>query len=145
MQDVRDDGSIPGSRRSPGGGHGNPLQYSCLENPMDRGPWWATVHRVTESWSQLKWLSAHSLIHRGYVKKKKPSGCLKPWVVLTLYHVFFYACITMITFNLGTVREYPNCQQHYSCTSIIKNNKVYLKTSPVILITKIATKRPMSR
>ena len=39
-------GSIPGSGRSPGGGHGNPLQYSCLENPMDRGAWWATVHWV---------------------------------------------------------------------------------------------------
>ena len=37
-------GSIPGLGRSPGGGHGNPLQYSCLENPMDRGAWWATVH-----------------------------------------------------------------------------------------------------
>ena len=44
--DVRDEGSIPGSRRSTGGGHGNPLQYSCLENPMDRGALWATVHRV---------------------------------------------------------------------------------------------------
>ena len=44
--DVRDLGSIPGSQRSPGGGHGNPLQYSCLENPMDRGAWWATVHRL---------------------------------------------------------------------------------------------------
>ena len=42
-------GSTPGSGRSPGGGHGNPLQYSCLENPMDRGAWWATVHEVTES------------------------------------------------------------------------------------------------
>ena len=40
-------GSIPGSGRSPGEGNGNPLQYSCLENPMDRGAWWATVHRVT--------------------------------------------------------------------------------------------------
>ena len=40
--------SIPGSGSSPGGGHGNPLQYSCLENPMDRGVWWATVHRVAE-------------------------------------------------------------------------------------------------
>ena len=39
--DRRDMGSIPGSGRSPGGGHGNPLQYSCLENPMDRGAWWA--------------------------------------------------------------------------------------------------------
>ena len=42
-------GSIPGLRRSPGGGHGSPLQYSCLENPMDRGAWWAIVHQVTES------------------------------------------------------------------------------------------------
>ena len=41
-----DAGSIPGSGRSPGGGNGNLLQYSCLENPMDRGPWWATVYRV---------------------------------------------------------------------------------------------------
>ena len=38
--DVKDVGSIPGSGRSPGGGHGNPFQYSCLENPMDRGTWW---------------------------------------------------------------------------------------------------------
>ena len=44
-----DVGSIPGSGRSPGGGHGNPFQYSCLENPMDRGAWWATVHGVAES------------------------------------------------------------------------------------------------
>ena len=42
--------SIPGLGRSPGGGSGNPLQYSCLENPMDRGAWQATVHRVTHSW-----------------------------------------------------------------------------------------------
>ena len=41
-------GLIPGSGRSPGVGHSNPLQYSCLENPMDRGAWWATVHRVAE-------------------------------------------------------------------------------------------------
>ena len=46
---VEDLGSIPGSGKSPGEGNGNPLQYSCLENPMDRGAWWATVHRVTES------------------------------------------------------------------------------------------------
>ena len=42
-------GSIPGSGRSSGAGHGNLLQYSCLENPMDRGAWWATVHRIAES------------------------------------------------------------------------------------------------
>jgi len=47
--DIRDSGSIPGSVRSPGGGHGYPLQHSCLQNPMDRGVWWATVHGVAES------------------------------------------------------------------------------------------------
>ena len=52
-RDVRDMDSIPGSRRSPGGGNGNPLQYSFLENPMDREAWWATVHGVTKSQTRL--------------------------------------------------------------------------------------------
>ena len=60
--DIRDTGSIPELGRSPGGGHGNPLQYSCLENPMDRGTQRALVHRVTKSWTQLKWLRTHSCI-----------------------------------------------------------------------------------
>ena len=47
--DMRDANWILGSGRSSGGGHDNPLQYSCLNNPMDRGAWWATVHRVAES------------------------------------------------------------------------------------------------
>ena len=51
--DVRDTGSIPGLGRSSGEGHGNPLQYSCLENPMDRRAWWATVCRVAKSQTQL--------------------------------------------------------------------------------------------
>ena len=46
-----DAGSIPGSGRSPGGENGNPLQYSCLENSMDRGAWQATIHRITKSWT----------------------------------------------------------------------------------------------
>ena len=50
---VEDLGSIPGSGRSPGEGNGNPLQYSCLENPMDRGAWWATVHGVAKSRTRL--------------------------------------------------------------------------------------------
>jgi len=53
--DARDAGSIPGSGRSSGGGKGNPLQYSCLENPVDRGAWWATVHGVTQSQTRLKY------------------------------------------------------------------------------------------
>ena len=51
--DARDVGSISGSGRSPGGGNGNPLQSSCLENPMDRGAWWATVHGVTKNQTRL--------------------------------------------------------------------------------------------
>ena len=50
--DIRDKGSNPGS-----GGHGNPPQHSCLENLMDRGAWWATVHKVAKSWTRLKQLS----------------------------------------------------------------------------------------
>ena len=51
--DKRDVGLIPGWGRSPRGTHGNPLQYSCLENAMDRGAWWATVHGVTKSQTRL--------------------------------------------------------------------------------------------
>ena len=58
--DVRDAGSIPRSGRFHRGGHGNPLHYSCLGNPMDSGAWWATVCRVTKSRTQLKRLSKHT-------------------------------------------------------------------------------------
>ena len=60
---VRDKGSIPGSGRSPGGGHDNPLWCSCLENPMVRGAWWATVHRVPKRQTRLKRLGAYACMH----------------------------------------------------------------------------------
>ena len=53
--DKRDTSSVPGMTRSPWGWHSNPLQYSCLENPMNRGAWRATVHRVAQSWTHLMW------------------------------------------------------------------------------------------
>ena len=61
--DIKDVGSIPGSGRSPGGGHGNPLQCSCLENPIDRGACWATVHGITKNQTRLKRLSRHARRH----------------------------------------------------------------------------------
>ena len=64
--DIRDAGSIPGSRRFPGGCNGNPPQYSCLKNPMDRGSWQATVHSITKSQTQPKWLSSEAKHIRGY-------------------------------------------------------------------------------
>ena len=60
--DVRDRGSIPGLGRSPGKGNSNPLQYSHLENPMDRGAWWATDHAVTKNQTQLSVHTQHRLI-----------------------------------------------------------------------------------
>ena len=66
--DVIEAGSIPGLGRSPGGRHGNPLQYSCLENPMDRGAWRVRVHRVTKSSTRLKRLSMNA--HTGFKKEE---------------------------------------------------------------------------
>ena len=62
VQDVPSGmGSIPGWRRCPGEGHGNPLQYSCLENPTDRGAWWVTVRGVPKSGTRVKQLKTHAL------------------------------------------------------------------------------------
>ena len=62
--DARDMGSIPGSGRSPGGGYGYPLQYSCLENPMERGGWWATVHRSqSQTWLKQLSIGQHTQTH----------------------------------------------------------------------------------
>ena len=68
-------GLTPGSGRAPGGGHGNPLQYSCLENSTDRGAWHATVHRVAQSLTQPKWLS---FTHVGLASQTGGSGCPLP-------------------------------------------------------------------
>ena len=61
--DIRDSDSISGSGRDPRGEQGNLLQYSCLENPVDRGAWWTTVHRVAQSWTGLKQLNTHMHAH----------------------------------------------------------------------------------
>ena len=67
--DVREVVSVPGLGRSPGGERGNPLQYSCLENPMDRGAWRAPVHSVTQSWTGLKQLSTHARSSYPFLKE----------------------------------------------------------------------------
>ena len=77
-----DEGSILGSGRSPGGGHGNPLQYSCLENPMGKGAWQATVHRVPKSQTRLKLLSMHVHISLPRVKTMY-FVLLCPWHIMS--------------------------------------------------------------
>ena len=69
-----DTGSVPALGRSPGGGNGNLLQYSCLENPMDRGAWWATVHRVTKSQTWLKQLTIAK--HTACVSRNLSISCM---------------------------------------------------------------------
>ena len=104
---AEDLGSIPGWGRSPGEGNGNPLQYSCLEDPMDRGAWWATVYGVAKSWTRLSdkhtHTHTHTHIYRDVLKDyipylmnqslTKTLGILvlishlvqKPWLLLTSY------------------------------------------------------------
>ena len=68
-ENGRDESSIPGSERSPGGENNNPLKYSCLEKPMDTGAWRATVHGVTKSWTQLS--DMHTNTHHVSVSDHK--------------------------------------------------------------------------
>ena len=68
-----DPGSIPGSGRSPGEGNGNPLQYSCLENPMARGAWWATVHGVAKSQTRLSNFTSVPQVGHGFSSKEQVS------------------------------------------------------------------------
>ena len=77
-EDIRDAGLIPGSGRSSGGGHGTPLQCSCLENPTDRGAWRAAVYGVTESQTRLKWLSTHARTQRAVCGILIPRAGIEP-------------------------------------------------------------------
>ena len=75
-------GSIPGTGRSPEGGHGNPFQYSCLENPMDRGSRWATVHSVAKTRAQLKQQHSHTNISHYW--SERTHTITQPIVVIIL-------------------------------------------------------------
>ena len=85
--DIRDVGLIPGSGRSPGEGNGNSLQYSCLENPMDRGDWQATVHRVTKSQAGLKQFSIDTYNYSKY--QKEQSSTTRQIIINTHTRVLF--------------------------------------------------------
>ena len=76
--DKRDTVLISESGRSPREGHGNPLQYLCLENPMDTGAWWATVHSVTKRWTWLKWLNTF--------KMERSYGTLEQFCIMFIWY-----------------------------------------------------------
>ena len=85
--DAKDVGWIPGLGKSPGGlGHGNPLQYSCLENSMDRGAWGVTVHRVSKSWTQLKRLSMHAHLQNNVKMHPDYKTYISSWYSTIPFH-----------------------------------------------------------
>ena len=95
--DKRDSGSVPGSGRFPREGSGNPLQYSCLDNPMDRGAWRATVHRVAKSRTHLKLRSTHALMHSiSFAGSSVPC----PW--------YWYALVSLL--DLVLLLAHPSLQ-----------------------------------
>ena len=91
--DIRHTSSIPGLGRSPGEGHGNPFQNSCLENPMKKGAWWASVHSITKSQALLKWLSMH--VCRTYSQRIE-YGNLEKYVSMFQEVFMFEVCILVI-------------------------------------------------
>ena len=109
--DIRDRGSIPGSGRSPERGYGNPLQYSCLENAMDRGAWLATIHRVTRSM-----LSTHASFRNtglNPLNQNSWAGTLMSACLITTADVY---------------HEHPNLRTVFFTTQIqLRNNLISLK------------------
>ena len=106
--DIRDLGSIPGSGRSPGGGHGNPVQYSCLENLMDRGAWKAMIHWITKSWTRLKLLSMQH-------EKPQPDSRRR---------VPYRQCISHYTKDFLALKQRPGSELHmWKLCSIFQTSK----------------------
>ena len=108
--DVRDMGLALGSGRFPGGGHGNPLQCSCLENAMDRGAWRATVHGVAKSWIRLKRLSMHARISLIYITAS--FSCLAKWFSHT------YAYLSVLSHILSHFRLLQNIEYMSLCSTV---------------------------
>ena len=105
-KDLRDTGLTPGSGRSPGGGHGNPLQYFCLEDPTDRGAWRATAHGVTKSWTQVFFISWSAWGRKTlWMRKEKPSSLKR----LQLWTLWASQVVRMVkkkpTANTGDIRD----------------------------------------
>ena len=99
--DVRDAGLIPWSGRAPGGGYSHPLQYSCLENRMDRGTWWTIVHRVAQSQTWRKWLSTHAC------KVTGNCGCILTSCIITFlscrfsFHPVYFLLLNWLTVGIA--------------------------------------------
>ena len=119
--DVRDMGLIPGSGKSPGGGYGNSLQYFCLENPRDRGAWWATDQRITKNQTQWKRLNTHVytakyfyllhlLLFRFYFPDTS-STTLFITVYLLYYIISCYLFLAVLALRCCCLGFYTSCRE----------------------------------
>ena len=119
--DTRDVGLIPGWGRSPGGGHGNPLQYSCLENPTDRGVWRATLHGVTKSRTRLSdgTMSLKHLSQRPGHHHSTGQTTVLPLVLLFSVTFPFETASPMRveTGYIGFFLQQPQCLAHTTCST----------------------------
>ena len=133
--DRRNWDSIPGSERSPEADHGNPLQYSCLEKPRDRGAWWATVHGVSKSQTWLKQLNTpththtHTRTHTHTQTNKEPGGSQRvrhDWVhTHTHTPPCIYMCVYIYTYiYIERERERENfCSDNEKTVYLINSHK----------------------
>ena len=101
--DIRDEGSIPRSERSPGGEHGNPVQYSCLEKPIDRGAWLVIVIRVAQSQTQLKWLSTHTYTHTHTHTHTHARSVLRIHQVSKAFHEYLFPQLFLLSFLVSVL------------------------------------------
>ena len=147
MQETAgDSGPSPGLGRSPGEGHDNPLQYSCLESPMDRGTWRATVHRVTKSQTQLKWVGMHARKVYGRLwplgLKYKIMGCSNPFFREiqnhNSKHNYFFSFIVISTSTSVNTGGSPSLHQagtqHFKCYIFLRVlQQVFLLWSKMVI------------
>ena len=125
--DIRDVSSLPGSERFPGGGNGNLLQYSCLENPMDRGAWRAAVHGVTQSWTRL---SDYTHTHMLLVSGDHLSGSYCTELTSAYVHYFPTAAVMLTTIHIYYLKFWRSegfksrCQQ--CCVPFRGSQRVFI-------------------
>ena len=127
--DIRDADLIPGSGRSLGKGHGNPLLYSCLENSMDRGSLRATVYGVTKSWTQLRWLSRNRLQRMWLSDVSNKEKLKNPGEVKNLFAWFEVSVLRMNYFN-QSFKEFIN--ETFPAVTLFCWQKIELHKSDVI-------------
>ena len=119
-------GPIPRSGRLPGGGKENPLQYSCLENPMNRGAWWATVHSFTDSWTQLRRLSIHT--------------CMYFWILTRINNAnpYWWSSHILSTVRWTQLNDFSySSQEHITITVRCNNERFRIKSDWTIWLLRV--------